>query len=76
VVGPEANVNAYTIFRRDVTRVCDYFAKQGVRANARSIAEQLWTSHGHRLSHEVDPRHLDAEQPEDRAIWERQNRNR
>jgi RIO kinase 1 len=76
VVGPEANVNAYPIFRRDITRVCEYFAKQGIRANARSLAEQLWTAHGHRLNHEVHPRHLDAELPEDRAVWERQKQVR
>jgi RIO kinase 1 len=74
VVRPEANVNAYAIFRRDVTRVCDYFARQGVRANGRHLAEKLWTSHGHKIRHEVHPSHLDAEQPQDRAIWERQRR--
>jgi len=76
VVRPEANVNAYAIFRRDVTRVCDYFAKQGVGANGRHLAEELWTSHGHRLHQEVHPSNLDAEQPQDRALWESQERGK
>jgi RIO kinase 1 len=74
VVKPEANINAYSIFQRDVTRVCDYFAKQGVRADGRDLAEKIWTSHGHRVRHEVHPSHLDAERPQDRAIWEKQGR--
>jgi len=76
VVAPGANANAYPIFRRDVTRVCDYFAKHGVRANARSLAEQLWTAHGYRISQEVHPSHLDATVPRDQATWERQKQGR
>jgi RIO kinase 1 len=71
-IGPDSNVNAYDIFHRDVARLCEYFARQGVRADARKLAEQLWRSHGRRLKHEVHPLHLDAENAEDRALWERQ----
>jgi RIO kinase 1 len=69
VVAPEANRNAFTIFQRDVSRVCDYFSKQGIRSNARKIAAELWTSHGHRVTEEVDVRFLDADNPDDRAYW-------
>lgn len=35
VVHPETNPSAWTIFQRDVTRVCHYFASQGVKREAR-----------------------------------------
>ena len=72
VVLPEANPASWTIFFRDVTRVCQYFSAQGVQCNARKLASDLWTSHGHKIVKEVDPKYLDAEKPEDRRIWEKQ----
>jgi RIO kinase 1 len=36
------NSNAHFIFSRDVQRVCEYFALQGVESNPRSIIEALW----------------------------------
>jgi RIO kinase 1 len=36
------NRSAYPILRRDITRVCDYFAGQGVRRDAAAIADELW----------------------------------
>jgi RIO kinase 1 len=44
VVNAEANPNAPDIFERDVTRVCDYFARQGVEAAEKPgrIARRLW----------------------------------
>jgi len=38
----ESNQHAYTILLRDVTRVCDYFAQQGVRSQPAAIARDLW----------------------------------
>jgi RIO kinase 1 len=38
----ESNHNAYRIFRRDVQRVCEYFAAQGLRRPAQAIADRLW----------------------------------
>jgi RIO kinase 1 len=73
VVPPEANPAAWTIFLRDVTRICQYFASQGVKRDARKLAADLWTSHGHRITREIDPRHLDPEKKEDRRLWEKQN---
>lgn len=45
-INPHRNPNAYTIFQRDVKRVCDYFNAQGVRADPYTLAEELWTRHG------------------------------
>ena len=72
VVYPEANPAAWSIFLRDVTRVCQYFASQGWRRDARKLAADLWTSYGHRIVKEVDPSHLDAEDKDDRRLWEKQ----
>ena len=72
VVQPEANPAAWTIFLRDVTRICQYFASQGVRCNVRKLATDLWTSHGYRVVKEVHPSQLDADDPRDRKLWEKQ----
>ena len=69
VVAPQVNRNAFAIFERDVTRVCEYFSKQGVRSNASKIAGELWTAHGQCVTEEVDVRFLDADNPEDQAYW-------
>lgn len=37
-----SNRNAFTIFQRDITRVCDYFSMQGKHVNAAQLAEKLW----------------------------------
>jgi RIO kinase 1 len=42
VVNPLNNRNAYFILQRDVTRICEYFARQGVKSDARSIVDRLW----------------------------------
>jgi RIO kinase 1 len=72
VVQPETNPAAWNIFLRDVTRICQYFNAQGIKPNARKLAADLWTSHGHRIIKEADPRYLDAEKKEDRSLWEKQ----
>jgi RIO kinase 1 len=72
VVPPESNPAAWTIFLRDVTRICQYFASQGLTHETRKLAADLWTSHGHRITREVHPRHLDPEKREDRSLWEAQ----
>jgi RIO kinase 1 len=75
-VSPRINRNAFGIFQRDVTRVCEYFTKQGVKTNARKIAHDLWTRHGYTATPEVDIRLLDAEDPKDRALWQKQKSGR
>ncbi|HEY3311385.1 MAG TPA: RIO1 family regulatory kinase/ATPase [Anaerolineales bacterium] len=74
VVSPRINRNAYRIFQRDVTRVCEYFNKQGLHANPRKVASEIWTKHGYRAEPEVDIRLLDADDPQDRAFWKKQKR--
>jgi RIO kinase 1 len=76
VVQPESNPAAWSIFLRDVTRVCQYFASQGLKRDARKLAAQLWTSHGYRIAREVHPQYLDPEKKEDRRLWEQQKASR
>src|SRR5512140_58311 len=49
VVSPRENRNAYRFFQRDVARVCEYFARQGLTPDAARIAQDLWQSHGYPL---------------------------
>lgn len=42
VVDCDSNPDAFTIFERDVQRVCDYFARQGVPCDAAFITNDLW----------------------------------
>jgi len=72
VISPKINRNAFRIFERDVTRVCDYFTVQGMQTNSRKLARELWTSHGYRLQQEIHPRLLDAEDPKDRKLWQKE----
>ncbi len=74
VVAPESNPQAWSIFLRDITRICEYFTSQGVRSNPRRLAEEIWMAHGHKVVKEVDPVYLDAERPEDRKLWAKQNK--
>jgi RIO kinase 1 len=76
VVSPESNPNAWSIFLRDVTRVCHYFASQGLKRDARKLATDLWTSHGYRIVKEVHPLDLDAENKDDRRLWEKQKKSK
>jgi len=68
-VSPGENRNALSIFQRDVRRVCEYFAAQGVRCNPRKLAIDLWTAHRQRLEPELDPRWLDETNQDDRRRW-------
>ncbi len=45
VVNVANNAHAYTILERDITRVCQYFAIQGVQSKPTQIAKELWTRH-------------------------------
>jgi RIO kinase 1 len=69
VISPNTNRNAYAIFERDVTRLCEYFIRQGLSLNPRRIAADLWTAHGYRVQPEVHPGLLDADNPGDRKLW-------
>jgi serine/threonine-protein kinase RIO1 len=74
VVLPESNPASWNIFRRDVTRICQYFSARGVKCDAHKLAAELWTSHGHRIVTEVHPKYLDADKREDRRLWEKQQK--
>lgn len=72
VVLPESNPSSWGIFQRDVTRICQYFASQGVRVDSRKLAVELWTSHGHRVFENIHPKYLDPDNSNDRTLWEKQ----
>jgi RIO kinase 1 len=72
VVSPTGNRNAFVIFSRDVARLCEYFAKQGLDTNPRRLALDLWTRHGFKAREEIHPRLLDPEDNRDRSLWEAQ----
>jgi RIO kinase 1 len=42
VVNLHANHDARWILRRDVERICDYYHLQGLRCDARTLADDLW----------------------------------
>ncbi|HWQ84390.1 MAG TPA: RIO1 family regulatory kinase/ATPase [Anaerolineales bacterium] len=73
VVDPDQNVNAYWIFERDITRLCEYFSPYGIKSNAPRLAASLWRNRGWRIEHPVDPAYLDADRPEDRRYWNHEN---
>jgi RIO kinase 1 len=52
VVSPKVNRHAYRIFERDVRRVCEYFVRQGLHLDPKSLAKELWTSHSFTLPSE------------------------
>lgn len=68
-ISPVENRNAYRIFERDVTRICEYFSRQGVRRDPRRLAASLWTAFRYPLRPEIHPSLLDAEDEKDRAFW-------
>ncbi len=76
VVHPELNPQGWSIFQRDVTRVCDYFSAQGVQCDPRKLAADLWIAHGYKIGKDVDPQYLDAENPSDRYAWENQQKGK
>lgn len=70
-IHPRQNRNAFNIFERDVTRVCDYFSRQGVRSDPRRLTRSLWTNHRYSLTPDFDLAVLDPDDEEDRAFWEK-----
>jgi RIO kinase 1 len=45
VTDAHQNPNAFRILSRDVTRVCEYFAGQGVECDAEAIVHELWRTY-------------------------------
>jgi RIO kinase 1 len=69
-IHPDRNQNAFAIFERDVRRICEYFARQGVLQDAHKLAVDLWKSHHHSLKPRFDLHLLDADNEGDRKFWE------
>ncbi|MBZ0291249.1 MAG: hypothetical protein K8L99_01655 [Anaerolineae bacterium] len=46
VTDPTVNPSAAVILERDITRVCQYFAEQGVTCDAQAIFHELWSRWG------------------------------
>lgn len=42
VTNSRTNPDAYEIFRRDIRRVCEYFAAQGIDCNPAAVTADLW----------------------------------
>ncbi len=68
-IEPLANRNAFRIFERDVTRVCDYFSRRGVKSNPSQLAAAMWKTHHYHPIPDVHPALLDPESEKDQAYW-------
>lgn len=42
-VDPEVNGNAYALLQRDITNLCDYWARYGVRNDPERLTAEIWT---------------------------------
>ena len=74
-IDPTINRNAFRIFERDVIRVCEYFARQGVKSNPRRLANELWKANHLKEIPDVHPGLLDANDAKDRSYWQRWQKN-
>jgi RIO kinase 1 len=71
VISPSNHRSAYKIFSRDITRVCDYFTRQGLQTDSARLAASLWKAHGYRIHPELHPGLLDASDPASRLYWQK-----
>lgn len=46
VLDPQVNQASYTIFCRDIRRICEYFQSQGLDPHPQSLADELWEESG------------------------------
>jgi RIO kinase 1 len=46
VVNIYTNANAYNILERDLTRICEYFARQGLTKDLAALLDDLWARYG------------------------------
>jgi len=70
-INPNLNRNAFRIFERDVMRVCEYFARQGVKSNPRHLAKDIWKAHHLKEIPDVHPGLLDENSAKDRSYYQR-----
>jgi RIO kinase 1 len=68
-IHPDQNSNAFPIFERDVHRVCEYFQRQGVKVNPRSLATGIWKAQQRRTAPDINPALLDPDDSQDRRLW-------
>jgi RIO kinase 1 len=61
VISPRRHRSAYQIFSRDITRLCEYFAHQGLRTDPTRLAADLWQAHGYPLRTESHPELPDSD---------------
>ena len=73
-IEPRKNQEALPIFVRDVTRICEYFSRQGVPSNPIKLAHSLWTAGGYHVTAEVHPSLLNPDDRQDRQYWKKANR--
>lgn len=73
-IDPRENQNAAWIFARDVRRVCDYFATQGISTNPGRLSSEMWNACHFPNSAALDPRFLDENSDTDRRAWNRENK--
>ena len=71
---PGHNRNAFTIFERDVTRLCEYFTRQGLSQDPNQLAKEIWIAQGYHVRPGVHPRLLDGDNPGDLKFWKRNER--
>lgn len=48
-INPNRNPNAFSIFQRDIIRICDYFSIHGVKVVPMKLAYDLWLNHGYSI---------------------------
>lgn len=46
VTNRHTNTRAYFILRRDIQRICEYFAQQGIERDFAQLTDKLWRLHG------------------------------
>jgi RIO kinase 1 len=67
-INPHQNRNAYNIFARDVTRVCEYFIRHGVKTDPQRLTTKLWSAR-YPLTPDFDLAVLDPDDEQDMAFW-------
>lgn len=55
VISPSRHRSGFHIFRRDLTRLCEYFTHQGLQVDPAGLAAELWQQYGYRAPQEVHP---------------------
>lgn len=69
-ISPHENKSAYLIFQRDMRRICEYFARQGVEADHHELSAKLWQTFDLRQIPKFSLDFLDEEDESDREYWD------